>query len=272
MKHLAITFLFIFALQDVFALKVMTFNLWKGGEKKKESIYEILKKADADIMIINEANDSKVFFEIAEMLGCERVLHVHNKYNIGIISKHPIVSHKFHKFDALSKSLVEAQIKLPEGDVVNVFASHLVALSISSRQKIRQKELEAILPILETKKGEKIIFAGDMNEESHLDKSMKKGSVSEKFADMGLVDTYRDYHKSPEVAPGYTHNILLIPSKRIDFIYASKDFKVKSADCLGKTFYRPWPSDHAAVITELEIPKKLPIGKEKSQWPLASEK
>lgn len=253
MKHILVTFLLFFAFQDVFALKVMTFNIWTGGERKKEDVYEILKKANADVMIINEANDADNFFETAKKLGFESVLHIHNKYNIGIISRYPIVSHKFHKIDVLSKSLVEAQIKLPNGEIVNVFGCHLVALNLGGRQKIRQKELSAILSILETKKGQNIILAGDMNEESFLDKAMKKGSISERLAAIGLSDCYRSYHQCPEVAPGFTHNILLIPSKRIDYIYASKGFRIDDADCLGKAFYRPWPSDHAALVTDLTI-------------------
>lgn len=251
----ALTLLFVlFIPNEVFAFKVMTFNIWTGSPKKVEDFIAIIKKADADIVIINEANEPETFYQIADELKCERVLSIHNKYNVGILSKYKIESHECFVLDSLAKSLVEVKVKVPELDKpLWVFATHLVALNLNSRNKKRGIEIESILPYISKRIEDHVVFAGDMNEESHLDKKMPEECVSRWIESIGLTDSYRDFFKSVEVAPGFTHNILVIPTKRIDYIYISKQLEVLDSETLGKKYYQPWPSDHAALITELKL-------------------
>ena len=254
--------LFFFANSEVFAVKVMTFNIWTGKPHKKDSVIAIIKKADPDIVVINEANDVDTFNAIADALGYERVLCVHNKYNVGVLSKYKIESHENYMLETLAKSLVEVKINIPGWDKpLYLFACHLVALNLTGRNKKRGIEIESILPYIQKRMGDHVIFAGDMNEESHLDRIMPEDCVSRAIAAIGLTDSYRDYLKSPEVSPGFTHNILMIPTKRIDYIYISNQLEVKESETIGKAFYRPWPSDHGALISEIVLKEKslLPI-------------
>lgn len=244
----------LFTSTEVFAFKVMTFNIWTGKSKKIDDFIAIIKKADADIVIINEANDPETFYQIADQLKYERVLAVHNKYNVGILSKFKIESYEFFLLENLSKSLVEVKVNVPGlNKPLWVFASHLVALNLNRRNKKRAIEIESILPYIKKRLDDHVVFAGDMNEESHLDKKMPKNCISRAITDLGLVDSYRNYFKSTEVAPGFTHNILVIPTKRIDYIYVSNQLEVLGSETLGKKYYQPWPSDHAALITELKL-------------------
>ncbi|PCJ52546.1 MAG: hypothetical protein COA79_23355 [Planctomycetota bacterium] len=252
--HIFIFLLVLFSTSPVYALKVMTFNLFTGSKHKKEAFIKVLKKGNADIIIINEANNIAVFNELSKSLNYYSVLSIKNHYNVGVLSRYPIKSHTFHHIKVLAKSLVEVHIKVPDiKDEVIVFACHLNALNTNKRRKKRIKEMEAILPIISKYQGRKIIFAGDMNEVSHLDKNIKGKCVSKLIQNIGLIDSYRNYHEVVEVSPGYTHNILMIPTKRIDYIYLSNHFKIVSSDTIDKRILRPWPSDHAAVVTEIEI-------------------
>ena len=239
---------------EVFAVKVMSFNLWTGKPKKKESFIEIIKKADPDIVIINEANDPETFNAIADALGYERVLSVHNKYNVGVLSKYKIESQECYALETLAKSLVEIKVNIPGWDKpVYIFACHLIALNLPGRNKKRGVEMETILPYIQKRMGDHVIFAGDMNEESHLDRPMDENCISRSIESIGLIDSYRNYFKSPEVSPGFTHNILMIPTKRIDYIYISNGLEVSNSETLGKLFYSPWPSDHAALLSEINL-------------------
>ena len=49
----------------------------------------------------------------------------------------------------------------------------------------------------------------------------------------------------------------MIPTKRIDYIYTSNQFEVVDSNVLDKKFYHHWPSDHAALITELKLKDPL---------------
>ena len=253
------TVAFIFFLNnEVFAVKVMTFNIWTGSPHKKESFIAIIKKADPDIVIINEANDPATFYEMADALGYDSVLSIHNKYNVGILSKYPILSHEFYQLETLAKALVEVKIKFPDLDKpLYVFACHLVALNLTGRNKKRAIEIDSILPYIQKRAGEYIVFAGDMNEESHLDRPMPNDCISRAIEAIGLTDSYRNYYKCTEVCPGFTHNILMIPTKRIDYIYISSQLEVTDSQTLGKLFYNPWPSDHAALISDIKL-KEFP--------------
>lgn len=236
----------------------MTFNWWTGKEAKKERFVDIIRLADPDIAIINEANDPEVFYEIADTLKYERVLSVHNKYYVGILSKYKIEDHQCYLLKNLAKSLVEIKVSVPELDKpLYVFACHLVALNTSGRAKKRGIEMDTILPYVKKRLNSHVIFAGDMNEESHLDRIMPEKCISRSISDLGLIDSYRNYYKSPLVAPGFTHNILMIPTKRIDYIYGSSTMEVKNSEVLDKKYYRNWPSDHAAVITEFKQKEEI---------------
>lgn len=279
--HVIFFLLAFFSTCQVFALKVMTFNLLMGGKHKKEALLKVLEKGSADIIIINEANNIEVFNGLAKSLGFYSILSVKNHYNVGILSRYPIKSHTLHQLDVLAKSFVEVHVKVPEfKDDVIVFACHLTALSTNKRRKKRLKEMAVILPIISKYQGRKIIFAGDMNEVSHLDKRIKGKCVSKLMQSAGLIDSFRNYHEVVEVAPGYTHNILMIPTKRIDYIYLSKHFKIVSSDTIDKKNILDWPSDHAAVVTEVEIKKdtsdeiiaELSIPKEKKIFASTQEK
>lgn len=254
-----------FSSGEVFAVKVMTFNIWTGKAQKKEKFIEIIKKADPDIVIINEANDPETFIAIAEALGYEKVLSIHNKYNIGVMTRFKIESHENYELETLSKSLVEVKVKVPGWDrPLYVFACHLVALNLNGRNKKRGIEIETILPYIQKRLGDPVVFAGDMNEESHLDKPMPENCISRSIEEIGLIDSYRNYFKSPEVSPGFSHNILAIPTKRIDYIYVSKQIEVVESETLGKLFYRPWPSDHAALVTNIKLKEPETTNPEKA--------
>lgn len=245
---------FLFSTSELFAFRVMTFNLWTGKEYKKERIIDVIRKANPNVVILNEANYVQVFNEIADRLGYKKVLSESYKYHVGILSKYEILDAKIYDSPLLAKSLVKVKLSVPELDKpLYVFACHLTALDLSRRAKHRVAEIDFILSQMEEHKGDYIILAGDMNEVSHLDKNMPESSISRTIQTFGLVDSYRAYSKDSKASPGFTHMILWIPSKRIDYIYSSSNLAVTFSKVLDKKFYRFWPSDHGAVISDFKI-------------------
>lgn len=247
---------------EAFAFKMMTFNVWTGKEHKKKHILAIIKKANPDIIVINEANHPQVFNDIADALNYHRILAIHNTYNVGILSKFPIETHQFFFFKEVKKSLVEAQINVPELDKpLYLFACHLTALNLNKRVKKRKIEIDIILEQVKKRlKDHYVILAGDMNEESHLDRDVPKNyQVSRTIASLGLLDSYRTYHTDIKKNRGFTHVAIAIPTRRLDYIYGSPALKVIDSQVLNRKFYRSWPSDHAAVITEYTLVKAPPL-------------
>ena len=78
----------------------------------------------------------------------------------------------------------------------------------------------------------------------------------------GFVDAYRRVHPDPVQQPGFTWTTLTKENDpgdhhdRIDFVFASEQVEVKSAEVVGERPERadvvttPYPSDHRGVVVE----------------------
>jgi endonuclease/exonuclease/phosphatase family metal-dependent hydrolase len=146
--------------------------------------------------------------------------------------------------------------------------------------------------------GMAVILAGDFNEDSHLDWTEATKNLqghhgvaidwrnSQRIANAGLVDSWREVHPDPVAHPGATWpseasgQVPPQPSwaheaderDRIDFVYHSRHLRAVGAQVVGSTRYivegklkepdsqgpfvaavkdLPWPSDHKAVRVEL---------------------
>ncbi len=127
--------------------------------------------------------------------------------------------------------------------------------------------------------GAPIFITGDFNEPPVLDwtkaardaglhPAVVRWPATEMLQEAGFIDTYRKIHPDPVKQPGFTWTVLHKEDDptdhhdRIDFVFASqKNVEVKSAEIVGERPERanilviPYPSDHRAVVTEVDIQK-----------------
>lgn len=127
------------------------------------------------------------------------------------------------------------------------------------------------------KNSEAVFVLGDFNEPSHRDWTKKAVAAklhpvavawptTKTLEKLGFVDTYRAIHKDEVQKPGFTWTPTTAENDpqdhhdRIDFIFArAKNLKVNNSLILGEKSERadivitPWPTDHRAVVTELEF-------------------
>ena len=121
---------------------------------------------------------------------------------------------------------------------------------------------------------------GDFNEPSHLDwteQAARKGIhpirvryPTAKMVGMhGLIDAFRNRHPNELLRPGFTWTPLTEPSDtadhhdRIDFVFSDRRHcTVENCQVVGENqasadlVIAPWPSDHRAVIAEINIKPK----------------
>ena len=149
--------------------------------------------------------------------------------------------------------------------------------------------LEAMDPVLEAAdrlqhEGVPVVVLGDFNSPSHRDWTPQTAGlrdhvipvewpVSTELEDAGYDDAYRTVYPDPVTDPGLTwpaarpksgsYNPALAgrPADRIDMTFVSPDIAVESAEILGEPDSEftdipvdPWPTDHRAVVSEMEIP------------------
>lgn len=220
-------------------LRVMSFNLWHGGEGgvlPLERTAEVIRAARADIVGVQESygreRDSvrpDNARKIAALLGWN---HADQGSGKTILSRFPIVG--------LTSGRHGALIELPEGETLYLFNVHLYHAPyqpyqllgidyedapfldneealIAAAKAARGAELAATLgelrPLLAS--GRHVLLTGDFNEPSHLDWTEKAVSAgvapmkvdypaSRKTAAVGLVDAYRAAHPDETSALGHT--------------------------------------------------------------------
>lgn len=223
--------------QENVPLKIMSFNIWYGGEQVSfAKVVEAITAADPDIIGIQEPDGNTA--KIAEAAGYPYVdLRRH------IISRYPIFdsgtgdappsSGLVYSLNGVSPETVHAWILLGPGKVVAMANTHLTSDPYGPEAVRDGKTLEEVLKI-ETdtrvpeaepmaqalgklaKSGVPVFLTGDFNSPSYLDwtkaaaekrKEIKfpvEWPASKLFADAGLTDSYRAVRPDPVKDPGLT--------------------------------------------------------------------
>jgi len=228
-------------------LRVMSFNLWHGGDAGGQPLsksVEVIRKARADIVGLQETEghsqagsrpDHAV--KLAKQLGWH---YLNQGDRTGIISRYPILKSTPRKWGA--------EIQLPSGETVYLFNAHFAHApyqpyqllkipyhngaflktegeAIAAAQAARGAQVARMLAeIEEVKQTQSPIFiTGDFNEPSHLDWTDSaveaelcpvkvQWPTTHNILRTGFVDGYRSRYPDPVKHPGVTWTPLTKPS------------------------------------------------------------
>lgn len=223
------------------SLRVMTFNIWVGGEsggKPLSQTKRVIEAARADVVGLQETHgewrDGKPGNDAARALAKQLGWHYFDQdgEDRGIISRYKIVGQTPKKHGVA--------IELPSGKRVWVFNVHFYhspyqpyqllkipygdapfitteAESIAEARKARGHEVKELLAEINAvrREGTAIIVTGDFNEPSSLDWSERaafdlkcpiavRWPATADILDAGFVDAYRVVHPNPSWSPGNT--------------------------------------------------------------------
>ncbi|WP_409342041.1 endonuclease/exonuclease/phosphatase family protein [Paenibacillus sp. MBLB4367] len=264
-------------------LKVMSFNIWHGGnETGRETgparVVDLIREVDADIVCLQETYGSGP--RIADALGYYMYL---SSTNLSILSRYPIeetrpVFVSFHcglagiRLSDRQRIVVSSLWLhwLPDywSDFLKPERMPLAAIMEGERDK-RLAEMQAILAELGAVTWEAddtpVLLCGDYNNGSHLDWTEASAShhngyavewpVSKLLADSGYKDSFREVHDDPVQEPGFTWSPRFKESMqdRIDYIYYKGAKLQASGSRVIDTHPVSFPSDHAAVVTTFRV-------------------
>lgn len=283
-------------------VRVMSFNLWNGGDAGKQPLDQtiaVIEKSQADIVGLQEtaghARDGGSRPDRAAEVGWH---YVDQGERTGIISRFKIVATTPKKWGA--------RLELPSGRQLYVFNAHLAAspyqpyqlLGIpyeggaflkTEREAVRAAqgarggqvarlldEVKAILP-----DALPVLITGDFNEPSHRDWTPAAAKANlcplavawpatQAIEAAGFLDAYRRVHPDPTKQRGLTWTPTTSSDDpkdrhdRIDFVFAAGVAKIRSAVIVGEAsefadiVVTPYPSDHRAVVAEVELPVNEP--------------
>lgn len=218
-------------------VKIMSFNIWYGGDQVNfNRIIEAIKKADADIVGLQEP-DGKTL-EIAALAG-----YPYADVRRHIISKFPLFDsgvgerteegNPLYSIAGVDSNTVHAWALVAPGKVIAVANTHLtsnpygpelvrdgktLAEVLQNEADTRVPEVQALADGLSglAKSGTPVFLTGDFNSPSNLDwteAAMKvrpatkfpvEWPVSKIMSDSGFTDSYRAAHPDPVKNPGLT--------------------------------------------------------------------
>lgn len=262
-------------------LRLMTFNVWRGGDQVNLAmVAEAIRKADADIVAIQESEGN--LLKLGNLLGWS---HVHLRTQL--LSKYPLFDPEINKLGIGIKGEGEftapyTYAEIVPGQIIAIASVHLTSASDGSEslqnglsiEKVIQQEkkirLSQIKPIYESlltleRQGIPVFLLGDLNTPSHLDNPQIEWPVSKALIENGFRDSYREIYPNPISHPGLTwtpgypaprlkSNEIM---NRIDYIWVKGNAKTIDSFLVGEKgcelSVTPWPSDHRAVVSDFLV-------------------
>ncbi len=254
-------------------LRVMTFNVWYGGDQVDlATVAAEIRAADADIVGLQEVDGNLA--GIAAMAG-----YAHVDERRRILSRYPIFDSGTgrretrdavpYSITGLDPGAVHAWVMVRPGEVVAVANTHFSsdpsgmeaadrgadARKVIEIEALRAREAAALAGLGKLAAGGVPVFlTGDFNAPSHLDWTLaaaKAGRVpyaldwpaSRLLERAGLRDSYREAHPDAVATPGLTWtpgtpHPRLTPGEtlgRIDFVLAGGPVETLRSEILGET-------------------------------------
>lgn len=222
-------------------LRVMSFNLWHGGDAGKQPLsqtMEVIRAAKADLVGLQEtggyekekgAGRPDHGRKLADMLGWQ---YFDQGERTGVLSRWPILTNTPQRWGVT--------IRLPSGRDVHLFNAHFnhapyqpyqllnipyanapfiqtAAEAVTEARKARGAQVERLLTELKPAlaSGQPVFLTGDFNEPSHLDWTLRAAKAGQcpqpvkypatlAVVRAGMRDTFRTVFTDEVARPGHT--------------------------------------------------------------------
>ena len=224
-------------------MRLVTWNIWNGGEGRIDAIERVLREQDADVVALQEANDRAAVGHLAAALEMELVYgEANSEYAVAWLSRLPVERFENHRLPVLEKTLLKIEV-----DGLRLCTTHLSAGRTRDDEPRRIAEAEAILAEVGAIAD---VLVGDFNAVHPRDEigtpppEEELEHVSRRPIDLileaGFVDSFRELHTTD---PGWTY-LAWHPWARLDYVFARH---FPSSCVVVETD----ASDHFAVVAEL---------------------
>jgi len=140
-------------------VKLLSYNIRFGGRKREKEIAGVIRSANPDIVVFQEATDTRVIDQLAAETGLSRSA-ARPEHSIGYISRLDIAHHEWHYPAGAKHSFLE--IVLP-GTEERIFGLHLSSTFSKWSERKRVREIQALLKSIERHQEGFHILVGDFN-------------------------------------------------------------------------------------------------------------
>lgn len=255
-------------------LRVMTYNILKGGIGREDEIREVIQRTKADIVILQEVTDLTVLTSLAESLQMQYFAGKGNRRTkVALLSRVPVLNFKsLHPFP-IWHNLIETEVRYQTNQSLFLIGVHLVPHLWFGFEFWRYLEVKHILALCKRFLGQPTLVAGDFNAIAPADEvrfqsapvSIRamlslQGKHVFRFAirallSAGFVDCFRFLHRDEMGLTYPTPG----PSTRFDYIFVDQIMQKYFTDCSvvrePKSVMKA--SDHYPVVAEFDLDIKI---------------
>jgi endonuclease/exonuclease/phosphatase family metal-dependent hydrolase len=140
-------------------VRIATYNIRKGGRRRRHHLAEVVRALDADVTVLQEATDPRVVRSLAEAAECDVVIHAPGR-SVAMLSRVPTASPRWHRM-ARARNFVEVELADARVRVIGV---HLSAGLSGRGERRRSKEIEHVIRVAGEPPGKgRTLIVGDLN-------------------------------------------------------------------------------------------------------------
>ena len=140
-------------------IKLLSYNIRFGGREREEHLTAVIRQADPDLVVFQEAIDPRVIGRLAKATGLTRWA-AQPAHSIAYISRLDIAHHEWHYPVGSKHSFLEI---VPDGTESRIFGLHLSAIFSKWSEIRRTREIRALLKGIETYQMGMHVLVGDFN-------------------------------------------------------------------------------------------------------------
>ena len=245
-------------------LRLLSYNIKFGGRGREEQIAAVIRRANPDVVLLQEATDRLVVRRLAELTDLptwdSRV-----NYSTGFLTRLPVENYNWHMPQRSRHAFLELAIREPQ---IRFFGLHLSAWFSNWSERQRHVEIEALLTSIKEHQHGIHIIAGDFN-------ALAPGEVLQvgrmppwiramvwlsgrdiarhtiqHMLDQQYVDVWAQLHPGE---PGYTFPAW-DPHVRLDYAFTPARYQgvLTAADVYDEPEEARAASDHFPLLVDLE--------------------
>ncbi len=152
-------------------LRVLTYNILLGASRREELVSDVIARADADVVALQEAQDVRLVHAVADRLGMTAFVGRASDggaLNVAILTRLPVRRHRNHRHpESMLRSHLEVEVEttVGGGETVGVHCVHLAARfgERANGEARRMRELSCVLDDISKRKHVPHLIVGDFN-------------------------------------------------------------------------------------------------------------
>ena len=126
-------------------MRVLTYNIWNGGRGRLPLIEQVIRSQAPDVVALQEVTDRRAAAGLAGRLGMEYVHgDANSAFGVAWLSRRPVDYAENHRLPELAKTLLRIDVS-----GFALFATHLVHGRDRASERVRVREVETILEVLD---------------------------------------------------------------------------------------------------------------------------